>query len=100
MPLRTLGLESGDVRVAALRGCQQSHHFVQRSDIELSHRTGVLQPVADRLTGIEQLEPNVVVVSPALQKDEHAESSAFDRGYFRQIEDNDSGVALQADCFA
>jgi hypothetical protein len=86
--------ESGSSGVSAIGASQESHHFVSRSDVGLSHRTGVLQPVPHRLTGIEQLKSNVVVVSPSLQKHKHAQTSAFDGGDFREIEDNDSGIAL------
>ena len=64
--------ESCNLGVSAVGANQESHHFVERSDVELSHRFGVLQPILNKLAGIEQLKSNVVVVSPSLQKHEHA----------------------------
>src|SRR3984893_17875260 len=63
--------------VSAVRTGQQSHHFIERSNVELWHRAGVLQSVLHPFGGIEQFQSNVVVVSPSLEKHEHAQTTAF-----------------------
>src|SRR5579872_307756 len=86
--------ESRSLCVPDIGASQKRHHFVQRSDVELLHRTGLLQPVSHILTRIEQLKSNVVVMSPSLQKHEHTQVSSCDNGDYREIEHNDSGIAL------
>src|SRR5271155_2481935 len=86
--------ESRSLCVSAVGASQESHHFIERGDVEFSHRTGVLQPVPHYRAGIEQLKSNVVIIGPSLQKYKHAQTSAFDGSDFREIEDNDSGIAL------
>jgi hypothetical protein len=88
------------VCVSTVGASQKGHHFVQRSNVELSHRTRALQPVTHRSTGVEQLESNIVVLSPSLQKHKHAQPPAFNGCDFGEIEQNDAGVTLQVDCFA
>lgn len=49
----TVTQQSGSLCVSGVGASQKSHHFVQGSDVECTHRTGVLQAVSHRLTGIE-----------------------------------------------
>jgi hypothetical protein len=45
--------ESSSSCVSAVRPYQDSHHLVERSNVELSHRVSMLQPVLHRMAGIE-----------------------------------------------
>jgi hypothetical protein len=58
-----------------------------------------LQPVTHALRRIEQVELNVMVSGPFVQKHQHAQTASFDRAYFREIEDDDSWVSKAQDCF-
>ena len=56
----------------ATRVAQEFHHFTKRSNVELSNRVDEFQPATHGSLGIEQLELNIVVVSPSLQEEEHS----------------------------
>lgn len=73
---------------------------MQRGNLECSNRTNKLQPVTHGLRRIEQLELNVMVISPFVQKHQHAETASFYRAYFGDIKDDDSWVSKAKDCFA
>lgn len=55
----------------------------------------MFQPVPDRNGRIEQLQFDVMVVSPALDVDEHSDSSAFNRVNLRQIYNNYPSIPLR-----
>src|SRR5438552_17649036 len=72
---------------------------MERSNVELCNRVDECQPVTHGSSRIEQLELNVVVGSPSLQKQEHPETAAFYRAYLREIKHNDWCVAQRHDRF-
>src|SRR5713101_5973503 len=79
---------------------QESHHFVHLWNVELRHGANLLEHLPHGLGGIEQLEPNIVILSPSLQKQEHSKTAAFDGIHLREVKHNDSCVCLQGDSFA
>jgi hypothetical protein len=79
---------------------QESHHFVQRWNVELRHGADLLQPFPHGLTRIEQFESNIVVLRPSLQKYKHAKTAAFYGIHFRKVKHDRSCVYLQGDSFA
>jgi hypothetical protein len=99
---RAVGARSASTRwksssscVSTVRPNQDSHHFLERSNVDLSHRVSMLQLDPQRLTRIEQLQSNVMVPSPSLQRHEHVYTSAFDGGDLREIKHYDSGISLR-----
>jgi hypothetical protein len=79
---------------------QESHHFVQRWNVELRHGADLLQPFPHGLTRIEQFESNFVVLCPSLQKYEHAKTATFNGIHFGEVKHDRSCVCLQGDSFA
>src|SRR5260370_24334037 len=97
--MTTISLASGCFGITAIRVGQECHHFMERSNVELCNGVDECQPVTHGSSRIEQLELNVVVVSPAFQKQEHLETAAFYRAYLREVKHNDSRVAQRRDRF-
>src|ERR1700730_9805471 len=93
-------LVSGGYRVSTVGLCQHSHQFVQRWNVELRHRADLLEPFPHGPARIEQFESNIVVLSPSLQKHEHAKTAAFYGINLGEVKHNCSGVALQGNNFA
>jgi hypothetical protein len=56
----------------AIRIGQKGPDFMERGNLEYSNRTNELQPVTHGLRRIEQLELNVMVTSPFVQKHQDA----------------------------
>jgi hypothetical protein len=96
----TLIIPSGGYRVSTVGLYQHSHQFVQRWNVELRHRGGLLEPFPHGPARIEQFETNIVVLSPSLQKYEHAKTAAFYGIHLGEVKHNCSGVALQGNNFA
>src|SRR5439155_25107636 len=92
-------LASGCFAVPHSRAGHSCHHFMERSNVELCNRIDECQPVTHGSSRIEQLELNVVVGSPSLQRQEHPETAAFYRAYLGEIKHNDSCVAQRHDRF-
>jgi hypothetical protein len=91
---------SGGWRVSAVGSDQESHHFVERWNVELRHRADLLEPFPHGSGRIEQFESNIMVLSPSLQKDEHTKTAAFYGIHFGEVKHNGSGISLQGNSFA
>jgi hypothetical protein len=88
-PFRAL---SGSLGELAVRISHKGHHLVQRDNFERSNRTNQFQPGANRLSGIEQFELNLTIVSPSFEKYQHANTTAFERAHLRKIEHDNPGI--------
>jgi hypothetical protein len=69
---------------------QQSHHLLQRGNLKVD----VFQLLPHQPGRVEQLESNIAVLSPSLQKHQHAQTSAAYGVHFREVQDYDAGVCL------
>ena len=86
---RKLRLDQGP-RVFAIDAAQESHHLLQGGNLTVN----VLQLVPHRPGRVKQLESNVVVVSPSLQKHQHAQTATPYCVHFREVQNYDVGVCL------
>src|SRR6202047_4244314 len=91
----TLIIPSGGYCVSTVGLSQHSHQFVERWNVELRNRVDLLEPFPHGPAQIEQFESNIVVLSPSLQKYEHAKTAAFYGIPLGQVKHNCSGAALR-----
>jgi hypothetical protein len=61
---------------------------------------GARQALPNVVRGIQQLELNAPVGSPGLQEQQHAQTTAFQGLYLRQVEQDNASVGLLSHCIA
>ena len=77
---------------SAIRQC---HNLRHGGDFYFANRAGCFQLFADVPGRIEQFEADVMVVSPALQKYEHAYDTATERVHFCEVQYQHTGIAAK-----
>jgi hypothetical protein len=85
-----LRLDQG-ARVFAINTAQESHHLLQRGNLTVD----VFQLAPNRPAGVEQFESNAVLLSPSLQKHQHAQTATTYGVHFREVQNHDVGVYLR-----
>jgi hypothetical protein len=91
---------SSNYRVSAAGIYHESHHFLERSNIDFCDRLGAFKSAPDWLRRVEQQEPDVVVPCPSLQKHKHSKPSAFDGLHIREFNYNNPCICLRGHGFA
>ena len=66
------GQSLGSQRVAVLGLSKQIQKVLKTDNLKCHRSRSVLQPSSHRTPGVEQLELNVMILSPVLQKHQHA----------------------------
>src|ERR1700674_343311 len=84
----------GSEAILAIGLCENVHHFVEGRNVKVQDGAVVHQSVYYWCGGTEQLELNIVVVCPAIEKREHSQAPAADCLHGGKIQCDDAGIGL------
>src|ERR1700694_2121408 len=85
---------SSSEAILAIAIGQDVHHFVEGRNLEIQNGAVVHQSIHYWCGGTEQLELNIMVVCPTLEKREHSQAPAADRLHGGKIQGDDAGFGL------